>query len=88
MLKPFVLHTPDTVNQAVELLWQHEDAKIVAGGTDVFVEMHNGAAYPRLVDIKGLGKLHCVDYDPEAGRGNWSSPLPAERTVPERTDAR
>lgn len=22
------------------------------------------------------------------GRGNWSSPLPAERTVPERTDAR
>ncbi|SQD06613.1 acyl-CoA dehydrogenase [Escherichia coli] len=30
----------------------------------------------------------CADPDHHAGRGNWSSPLPAERTVPERTDAR
>ncbi len=30
----------------------------------------------------------CADPDHHAGRGNWSSPFPAERTVPERTDAR
>lgn len=67
MLKPFALHTPDTVAQALELLWQHEDAKVVAGGTDVFIEMHNGVSHAMLIDLKGLDKLRCATFDEAEG---------------------
>jgi CO/xanthine dehydrogenase FAD-binding subunit len=67
MLKPFTLLQPDTIKQCAEMLWQHEDAKIVAGGTDIFVEMHAGKSFPVLVDIKGIKKLHSLSFDNEKG---------------------
>jgi CO/xanthine dehydrogenase FAD-binding subunit len=67
MLKPFALLQPDTIKQCAEVLWQHEDAKVLAGGTDIFVEMHTGKAFPVLVDIKGIHKLHAICFDEEKG---------------------
>jgi len=67
MLKPFDLLTPDTIEQTLEKLWQHENAKIVAGGTDVFVEMHKGARYEILIDIKGLKKLGKIELNENTG---------------------
>ena len=67
MIKPFDLITPDTVSQALEKLWQHENAKIVAGGTDVFVNMHKGTSYEILIDIKGLKKLNNIEFNEKDG---------------------
>jgi CO/xanthine dehydrogenase FAD-binding subunit len=67
MLKPFTLLQPDTVEQCAEILRQQEDAKVLAGGTDIFVEMHAGKTFPVLVDIKGIRKLHGICFDEEKG---------------------
>jgi len=67
MLKPFTLYTPDTVSQCVGLLWQHENAKVVAGGTDVFVKMHKGENYPILVDLKRIQKLRALSFGIDEG---------------------
>jgi carbon-monoxide dehydrogenase medium subunit len=50
---------PATVADAVELLARHGDgARILAGGTDLMVELRHGTVRPRLVvDIKGLTDL-------------------------------
>lgn len=67
MLQPFTLLSPNTIVQALEMLWQHEDAKLLAGGTDVFVDMHRGTSYRILIDLKGIGKLHAAEFDEQTG---------------------
>jgi len=57
MLNKFELLTPATLDEAVTILAGRSDAKIVAGGTDVFVEMHAGKEFPVLMDIKKLQEL-------------------------------
>lgn len=57
MLSSYELYEPHTLQEACELK-QLEGAKIVAGGTDIYVAMHNGSLKPAaLIDIKGINEL-------------------------------
>jgi carbon-monoxide dehydrogenase medium subunit len=68
-------HTPTTIDEALALLNQYDGAaKIVAGGTDLLVEMRDGhhQPYPALVDvttIRELSKIEQVDGMISLGAG-------------------
>ena len=53
MLSSYELYEPHTLQEACELK-QLEGAKIVAGGTDIYVAMHNGSLKP--------AALICTDH--------------------------
>ena len=58
MLSSYELYEPHTLQEACELKTL-DGAKIVAGGTDIYVAMHNGSLKPAvLIDIKGIDELH------------------------------
>ncbi len=57
MLSSYELYEPHTLQEACELK-KTEGAGIVAGGTDIYVAMHNGSFKPEaLIDIKGIEEL-------------------------------
>ena len=58
-----------TLDETLELLAQDPgDTRILAGGTDLLVEMRNRRRGPRiLVDPKGVGELEELRYDPAEG---------------------
>lgn len=58
------LYEAQSVEDAVALRLQHPDAQIVAGGTDVFVQMREGKrAGKALISIHGLKELSGVCFD-------------------------
>ena len=61
--------TPHSVREAVDLLAEHGDrARVLAGGTDILVELRIGRRdLDLLVDGKGIPELNEITYDPEAG---------------------
>ena len=68
-------HYASSVKDAVQALAADANAKIIAGGTDVLVRLHEGDSdYGRLVDINGLSELKEIKIDDE---GNI---LPASKT--------
>ena len=69
MLKPFQLHEPTTVEEAVSVLGQFgEDASVYAGGTELLLAMKEGLlTYDHLVNIKAIPGLGSVDYDESTG---------------------
>lgn len=57
----FQVLQPTTLPQAVELLASHEDLRILAGGTDMVVNLRNKLFAPQYVlDIKGISDLRGV----------------------------
>jgi carbon-monoxide dehydrogenase medium subunit len=56
---------PKTMREAVNLLVEHgEDAKILAGGTDLLVLMRDRVVRPKyLIDVKGIEELHEISQD-------------------------
>ena len=58
-----------TLEEAFRLFQEHgEGAKILAGGTDLFIKMRTQAFQPEiLVDLKGIPGMDQVSYDPKAG---------------------
>ena len=67
MLKPFELYMPTTLDEAFDLMETHKDAKVVAGGSDVFVMMHKDQKYPCLIDIKNLKELQGLECNASLG---------------------
>lgn len=69
MLPAFELLIPETLEEALRLLDEKgRDCKVVAGGTDVYVDMHGKyEAAPYLVDIKRLPELKAFSYEPRHG---------------------
>ena len=63
MIPPFDYKTPNTIQEAVELLWQAEGkAKIIAGGTDVVIGLRNGDHTPKLIiDITRIEELQKIE---------------------------
>jgi carbon-monoxide dehydrogenase medium subunit len=55
--------------EAISLLAKYEEeAKVIAGGTDLVVQMRKGSVSPRyVVDINGIPGLDTMRYDPEEG---------------------
>jgi len=62
-LPPFALHRPLSFDEADDLLAQHGDEAVVyCGGTELLLVMKLGlAAYPNLVDLKGIAELRVLE---------------------------
>lgn len=60
MIPPFDYKTPKTLKEACDLLWEAGDqAKIIAGGTDLVIGLRNVAITPQcLIDITNIEELH------------------------------
>lgn len=69
MLRPFRLHEPETVADAVGLLGQYgEEASVYAGGTELLLAMKEGLLrYGHLVNVKTVAGLADLRYDEAAG---------------------
>lgn len=69
MLNKFELLVPTTLDEALaQYALIGSKCKILAGGTDVLVEMHGGhKSYDLLMDIKNIEDLKGVEYTPENG---------------------
>lgn len=64
MVKEFVYFKPKSLSEAVALLSTQPNAAILAGGTDLVVEIKEGLQKPdAVVDIKGLTELGEIDCD-------------------------
>lgn len=68
-MKWFDYASPHSVREAVDLLAEAGDnGRILAGGTDLLVQMRAGRFAPSLVvDVKNIPELNELTYDPEVG---------------------
>lgn len=64
-MKPFSYFSPRTLREAIELLSQHgQEAKILAGGTDLLVEMKEGIVIPQyVIDLKNIPALNHIKLE-------------------------
>ena len=62
-LPPFALHRPRSLEEVEELLARYGDeAAVLCGGTELLLVMKLGlAAYPHLVDVKGIPELRVLE---------------------------
>lgn len=62
------LYEAESVEDAVRLLVEHPEAQVIAGGSDVLVQMREGKrAGKELVSIYGLDELRGVSYEEDGG---------------------
>ncbi|MBV1864946.1 MAG: FAD binding domain-containing protein [Rhodobacteraceae bacterium] len=65
-LPNFQLLRPDTIQAAVAILHDTENAKLCAGGTDLIVNMRRGLATPKaLVDLTAIKEMQQITNDTE-----------------------
>ncbi len=69
MLRPFRLHEPETVSDAVSLLGRYgQEASLYAGGTELLLAMKEGLLrYGHLVNVKTVPSLAELRHDEVAG---------------------
>jgi len=79
-LPQFEYFEPKTLKEACNLLSQNEGARVLAGGTDLLVEMKDGGINPPcIIDLKGIEGLDSIDYD--SVDGLRIGPLVTIRTI-------
>lgn len=67
-MKWFDYAAPSTVNDALSLMASHPGARLLAGGTDLLVQLRAGRKETDFViDVKHIGELNALDGDPAAG---------------------
>ncbi len=68
-MRTFEYHSPPTLSEALELLEAHgEEAKILAGGTDLIVQMTAGEVRPRhVIDLKRIRALQGAESLEDGG---------------------
>ena len=68
-MEPFEFVSPSSIDEAVKTLASNGDnVRILAGGTDMLVQMRAGRrTAPLVVDIKGIPELNVVSYDASKG---------------------
>ncbi len=67
-------HTPTTVADALGLLQQYGDqAQLIAGGTDLILDMQSGAHPPvtTLVDVTHIERLSAIHTETDTDDGHW-----------------
>jgi len=71
MLPKFDYVAPKTVEETLELLDKHgQDARLLAGGTDLIVSLRARERIPKtVIDIKAVKELHELSYDDRRGLG-------------------
>lgn len=87
-MKPFQYLSPASISEAVSLLKEHgQEAKVIAGGTDLVIQMRKGSLAPRyVVDINGVPGLDTMRYDP--AQGLTIGALTTVRTLEKSADLR
>jgi len=80
-LPKFEYLSPKTIEEASSLLTFHRgDAKVIAGGTDLFIRMKRREVKPKyLVGLRGIPDLDCITYD--KGEGLRIGPLVTNNAV-------
>jgi len=67
-VKWFDYAAPRSVSEAVGLLASHPGARLLAGGTDLLVQLRAGRKETDyVVDLKRIPELNAIDYDPQRG---------------------
>jgi carbon-monoxide dehydrogenase medium subunit len=68
-MKPFDYAAPKSIAEAVALLTEKgERARILAGGTDILVQLREGRREADvIVDVKHVPDVNVLDYDPQRG---------------------
>jgi CO/xanthine dehydrogenase FAD-binding subunit len=70
-VRPFDYYAPGTLDEAVALLHQMRDARPVAGGTDIVVQMKEGRTkfpYPQMiVSLDRIAELKGIDFSEKDG---------------------
>ena len=68
-MKSFEYRKASSLEEAFRLLQEFgEEAKMLAGGTDLFIQMRNMAPQPKiLIDLKGIPGMDQLSYDPAVG---------------------
>ena len=67
-MKWFDYAAPRSVSEAVGLLASHPGARLLAGGTDLLVQLRAGRKETDyVVDIKRIPELNAIEYDPQRG---------------------
>ena len=63
MIPTFDYKTPNTIEEAIELLWQAEGkAKVIAGGTDLVIGLRGGDYTPQsIIDITRIEELRKIE---------------------------
>jgi carbon-monoxide dehydrogenase medium subunit len=80
MIADFEYFAPKTVKEAVSLLSQYKDAKIIAGGQSLLVVLKQRLVTPEyLIDIKGIAALDYINYD--EGKGLRIGALTPHRAI-------
>jgi xanthine dehydrogenase YagS FAD-binding subunit len=65
-MKAFEYLTPRTLDEALAILGREEDARLLAGGTDLLGEMKRGTATPKhLVNLKSIPELDGIRQEPD-----------------------
>jgi CO/xanthine dehydrogenase FAD-binding subunit len=67
MLNQFELLAPKTVAEAIKMYQEHPECKVLAGGTDIFVDMHAGKEIPCLLDLKCVNELKGISWSEKEG---------------------
>jgi carbon-monoxide dehydrogenase medium subunit len=67
--KEFTYLAPTTLGEALSLLAKHgQEARVLAGGTDLLLRIKTGQWRPRcVVNIKRIPGLAAIDFDPDSG---------------------
>lgn len=67
-MRRFELLEPRSVDEACALLAQHEDAKVIAGGTALLILIKHGVYIPRLlVNLRKIQGASDMSFDPQRG---------------------
>lgn len=68
MSATFKYYAPVSRPELFDLVAQHEAVRILAGGTDLLVDIRNGVRLPEVVvDIKHVDGLNSLTWNPEVG---------------------
>jgi carbon-monoxide dehydrogenase medium subunit len=79
--KPFEYYQPETVEEAIKLLADLEDAKVLAGGTDLIPKMKQRLLEPEnLINLKNIKALEGIK---ETEKGIWIGSNTKLRTIEE-----
>lgn len=68
-MKDFEYASPQSLNEAIALMTQYgSDGAILAGGTDLVVQMKQGSKAPKcVINTKGIGELDDITYSEDQG---------------------
>jgi carbon-monoxide dehydrogenase medium subunit len=68
LLPEFELLVPQSLKEAVEYLREYgKDVGVIAGGTDILIQMKSGLRFPYLLSLSEIPDLDYVDFNPSEG---------------------